>query len=136
MISVAAAYIVRNGSVLLCQRSGVVPLPLLWEFPGGKIEQDESVEEGLSREIKEELGVDCLVGENIAETTYQYDHGLFHIKLFSVRLLAAADHVFCLTAHSRCAWIPLPELQQFSLNNAIVPSNRYFITLFSDLPYY
>lgn len=132
MVSVAAAVIIQDGSVLLCQRSSVVPLPLLWEFPGGKIERGESVEQGLRREIKEELGVDCSVGEYVAETTYQYDHGLFHIFLFSVRLLAAADPVFCLTAHSRCVWIPLPELQDFSIHNAFVPSNRDFIRLVSD----
>jgi 8-oxo-dGTP diphosphatase len=133
MISVASAIIIRDGLVLLCQRSSAVPLPLLWEFPGGKIERDESLEQGLSREIQEELGVECLVGEHIAETTHQYDHGLFHIVFFSVQLLAATDHVFCLTAHSRCAWIPLPELQEFSIRNAFVPSNLYIIRLVSDL---
>jgi 8-oxo-dGTP diphosphatase len=133
MISVAAAIIIRGGSVLVCQRSGVAPLPSLWEFPGGKIERDESFEQGLSREIKEELGVECLVGERIAETIYQYDHGLFHILFFSVQILAERDHVFCLAAHSSCAWIPLPELQEFSIHNAFVPSNRIIISLVSDL---
>lgn len=54
---VTAAIIVHEGKVLLTQRKADVPYPLLWEFPGGKVEPGETPEECLVREIQEELGI-------------------------------------------------------------------------------
>ena len=130
MILVAAAAIIRDGSILLCRRSEHVPLPLLWEFPGGKIELDESTEEGLAREINEELGVDCLIGQQVSETIHRYDHGLFNIKLF-MACMSPSVNEFHLTAHCRCIWVPLGDLCDFSNLNEFVPSNREFIRVVS-----
>lgn len=132
MIFVAAAAIIRDGSILLCQRSERVPLPLLWEFPGGKIEpDDESTEEGLAREINEELGVDCLIGQQVAETIHRYNHGLFNIKLFLACMSPSVNELYLTTAHSRCVWVPLRDLHDFSNLNEFLPSNREFIGLIS-----
>jgi 8-oxo-dGTP diphosphatase len=59
---VVAALVLRDGEVLLTQRRADQDLPLLWEFPGGKIERGESPEEALARELREELGVEVTVG--------------------------------------------------------------------------
>lgn len=133
MILVAAAAILRDGSVLLCQRSEHVTLPFLWEFPGGKIEINESTEEGLARELNEELGVNCQIGEQVAETIHHYEHGSFNIKLFVATLLSNVNEFYNLTAHSRYVWVPLRDLQNFSILNEFIPSNLGFVRQISGL---
>ena len=62
-LEVVAAVIVEDGRVLACRRSPLKDSAGLWEFPGGKVEEGESAQASLAREIREELGVDIEVGE-------------------------------------------------------------------------
>ena len=62
-IEVAAALVFRNGKLLIAQRHAKAHLGGLWEFPGGKRHAEETFEECLVREIREELGVEISVGE-------------------------------------------------------------------------
>jgi mutator protein MutT len=71
-IHVACAVIERNSLVLVAQRSAAMSLPLEWEFPGGKIEPGESLEECLCREIVEELGVSIEVSRSLQPTRHEY----------------------------------------------------------------
>jgi mutator protein MutT len=72
-----AAAVVRDGArVLLTQRPPGGPLGLQWEFPGGKIEDGESAEHALVREIQEELGVAARVRGILAVECHDYPHGL------------------------------------------------------------
>ncbi|MBL8601522.1 MAG: (deoxy)nucleoside triphosphate pyrophosphohydrolase [Myxococcales bacterium] len=71
-VVVVAAVIVRGGRVLLTQRPGQADLGGLWEFPGGKLEADESPEEALRRELREEIGVTAEVGEIVEVTFWRY----------------------------------------------------------------
>lgn len=57
-IKVAAAFIKNNSEVIICQRYGFDTFPLMWEFPGGSMEDNETPEDAVKREIKEELGID------------------------------------------------------------------------------
>jgi 8-oxo-dGTP diphosphatase len=59
---VVAGLIVRDGLVLITQRRADQPLPLLWEFPGGKVEEGEAPVAALVRELREEIGVGVEVG--------------------------------------------------------------------------
>lgn len=61
MKQVAVGIIVRNGRVLACQRKRDTTSPLKWEFPGGKLENGESPESAVVRELREELGIDATV---------------------------------------------------------------------------
>lgn len=61
-LDVVAALIKKDGKILLCQRKEEDAFGLLWEFPGGKVEKQESKQEALRREIKEELNLDIKVG--------------------------------------------------------------------------
>ncbi|MGH9509448.1 MAG: (deoxy)nucleoside triphosphate pyrophosphohydrolase [Terriglobales bacterium] len=72
---VAAALIVRDGKLLVCQRTKYQTLPLKWEFPGGKIEPGEQPKEALRRELDEELGITASVGEEIARRRHTYSNG-------------------------------------------------------------
>ncbi len=75
MKQVAAAFIVQRGKVLICQRTKYQPMPLKWEFPGGKIEQGEQPRDALRRELEEELGIDAVVGDEVARIRHTYRRG-------------------------------------------------------------
>ncbi len=75
-VRVAAAVVWRAGRLLLTQRPPGAPLGLQWELPGGKIEDGESPEHALVREIREELGVLATPLEVLALDTHDYPHGL------------------------------------------------------------
>ncbi len=72
---VAAALIVRDGKLLVCQRTKHQSLPLKWEFPGGKIEPGEQPRDALRRELDEELGIDARVGDEVARLRHTYNSG-------------------------------------------------------------
>jgi len=75
MKRVAAALIVQDGKILICQRTRHQPFPLQWEFPGGKIEQGEQPRDALKRELDEELGIDAEVQEEVARVQHEYPGG-------------------------------------------------------------
>jgi 8-oxo-dGTP diphosphatase len=69
---VVAGVLVQNGRVLICQRRADDHHPGKWEFPGGKVEPGERLDEALRRELHEELGVDVRIGPLLWRTAYQY----------------------------------------------------------------
>ena len=77
-VEVVAALIVKDGNVLATQR-GYGDFKGGWEFPGGKIEDGETKEEALKREIKEEMNADIEVGEYL--TTVEHDYEKFHLTM-------------------------------------------------------
>jgi 8-oxo-dGTP diphosphatase len=118
MKDVTAAIIVKEGKIFIAKRKSTDKLPNKWEFPGGKIESNETPQECLKREMKEEFGVDISVGECLGESVYHYDHG-------SIRLLAYQAYWqggrFCLTDHADFEWASLNQLQQFDFAPADIP---------------
>ena len=75
MKRVVAALILKDGKVLVCQRTRHQPMPLKWEFPGGKIEEGEQPRDALWRELDEELGIDARIGEEVARIQHEYKGG-------------------------------------------------------------
>ena len=71
MINVVAAIIKKNDHFLIVQRNRKKHLGLKWEFPGGKVHQNETFEEALLREIKEELNIKINLQDKIAEEKYK-----------------------------------------------------------------
>lgn len=69
---VVAAIIARGGQLLACQRSRKSRFALKWEFPGGKVQQGETPQAALERELREELGVQARIGMEIFRTEYKY----------------------------------------------------------------
>jgi 8-oxo-dGTP diphosphatase len=72
VIQVTAGVLVRGDTVLVCQRRPGGHHPRKWEFPGGKVEAGESLEEALRRELREELGIDAQVGRVLWHTQHHY----------------------------------------------------------------
>jgi 8-oxo-dGTP diphosphatase len=73
MLIVVAALIESNGRLLVCQRKRGSKFELLWEFPGGKKEPDETLEAALARELREELGVDAKIGPEVLRVQHRYE---------------------------------------------------------------
>jgi 8-oxo-dGTP diphosphatase len=75
MKQVVAALIVKDGKILVCQRTKHQTMPLKWEFPGGKIEEGEQPRDALRRELDEELGIDATIGDEVARIHHEYRSG-------------------------------------------------------------
>lgn len=89
MKQVVAGFIVQNGKVLICQRTKHQPLPLKWEFPGGKIEEGEQPRDALRRELEEELGIEAVVGDELVRLRHTYKNGgAVELRFFLVKAFA------------------------------------------------
>ena len=83
-VRVAAAVVERDGKLLMTRRPPGGPHGLLWEFPGGKFESEETAAEAAVREVREELAVGARAGETLAIERHRYPHGL-HVEIHFVR---------------------------------------------------
>lgn len=86
MKRVVAALIWREGKILICQRTRHQPMPLKWEFPGGKIEEGEQPRDALRRELEEELGITATIGDELARIQHEYPNGgMVELRFYIVR---------------------------------------------------
>jgi 8-oxo-dGTP diphosphatase len=86
MKRVVAALIWQDGKVLICQRTRHQPMPLKWEFPGGKIEEGEQPRDALRRELDEELGIAAAIGNEVARIRHEYPNGnSVELRFYDVR---------------------------------------------------
>jgi 8-oxo-dGTP diphosphatase len=127
---VGAAVAVHNDRALLCRRAGGA-LSGWWEFPGGKLEENETIEECITREILEELGVSCVVQDHIASVEHCYPHGHFLIQAHRVTLTSLDITLKC---HGEFAWIPITDLPmcQYKILHSNVPIVGAIVAQTSD----
>jgi 8-oxo-dGTP diphosphatase len=91
MKRVVAALIVKDGKLLVCQRTRHQTMPLKWEFPGGKIEEGEQPRDALRRELEEELGIIATIGNEIARIQHEYPNGgMVELRFYEVRQYSPA----------------------------------------------
>ena len=91
MVAVAvAAVIEHDGRYLITQRNANAVLPLLWEFPGGRIEGDESERDALIREVAGRIGVEVEVGPKLGEHVHDYTDYCVQLTMYSCALPAEA----------------------------------------------
>lgn len=84
-IEVSAGLVFRNGKLLITQRRTDVHLGGMWEFPGGKREPNETFEQCLVRELREELDIEVLVGDVLESITHDYPDKQVVLKFFRCR---------------------------------------------------
>ena len=85
-IRIVAAVIEDNNRYLITQRRPTAVLPLLWEFPGGRVEGSESDEAALKREVNHRLGVEITVGQLISFVSHPYEKYVVDLYLYECRL--------------------------------------------------
>ena len=115
-IDVVAAIIKREGYYLLAKRNKDKYMGLKWEFPGGKVEQNETFKEALSREILEELNVNIEIHSKVAKERYQ-DHEI-NIVLYYF-MCSLIDNDIVLSEHEAIEWV---KKQDF-INYEFVPGD-------------
>ena len=114
MIVVVAAVIEVDSRVLICQRRKDDKFPLLWEFPGGKVEPGETPEEALARELEEELGVEAKIGSELYRTRHTYTELSDGIELiFFSATIEASPRNFVYAAFEQIVWAERRELRNF-----------------------
>jgi 8-oxo-dGTP diphosphatase len=85
-IRVVAAVVENNGRYLITQRRPTALLPLMWEFPGGRVEEGETDTAALQREVRHRLGVDISVGQLISFVSHPYERYVVDLYLYECRL--------------------------------------------------
>lgn len=118
-INVVGAVLVRDGKVLAAQRSESMSLPLMWEFPGGKIEPGETPVEALRRELKEELLCDAVVGDHVETTEHNYDFGTVILSTFFCTLNGEDPQI---TEHAGIRWVSVSDLLDLEWAPADIPA--------------
>jgi 8-oxo-dGTP diphosphatase len=118
MLSVTCAIIVFGDKILVTQRSASMTLPLKWEFPGGKLQQGESEEECISRELKEELSIDVQIIKRLTCSKFHYD--TFSINLIPF-LVAYVGGELQLSEHKEAKWLAKEELISLDWAPADIP---------------
>jgi 8-oxo-dGTP diphosphatase len=114
-IRVVAAVIAHEGRYLITQRRPTAVLPLMWEFPGGRVETNESDGDALKREVRHRLGVDIEVGELISFVSHPYEH--YSVDLYLYECLVTAGELKALNVND-FRWVTSDEFDKYPFTPA------------------
>ena len=110
VIDVVAAIIKKDNLYLVTQRNRGKHMGLKWEFPGGKVEANETLQEALTREIHEELNIDINIYEKLAQERYKDSeiNIVLHYFLCSIK-----DGIINLNEHEAMEWIDKTDFDKY-----------------------
>ena len=123
-IRVVAAVLEQDGRYLITQRRATAVLPLMWEFPGGRVEPGETDAQALKREFHHRLGADIDVGKLISFVSHPYEHYVVDLFLYECaltggRLEAANVHRFEWVASAEFDAYPFTPADEASMNQLL-----------------
>jgi len=102
------AAIIRDGKkILICQRAADDECDMLWEFPGGKRENGETLEECIIREIREELELDIKILGVFTRSIYYYNNNEIYFTVFNTEI---SSGVLSLNVHNAAEWVTVEEM--------------------------
>ena len=114
-IRVVAAVLEKEGRYLITQRRATAVLPLMWEFPGGRVEDGETDAHALKREVRHRLGAEIEVGKLISFVSHTYEHYVVDLFLYECTLLGETLEGRNVNAFQ---WVTSAEFDQFPFTPA------------------
>lgn len=125
-IKVVAAIIENENTEILCAlRSKEMSMPKLWEFPGGKVEENESIDDAIVREIKEELNCHIEFISEFHENTHEYEKVI--VNLISVKCKLIKGQPIA-NEHAKLLWMPIEYLETLNWAPADIPTVKKLYT--------
>ncbi len=125
MKEVTAAIIRDKDKILICQRAADDECGMLWEFPGGKRERGETLEECIIREIKEELELEIKVLKVFTRSVYHFKYKEIHFTVFDAEIIAGK---LMLNVHNAADWVTLDQLGNYEF----MPADIVFVKKLLD----
>lgn len=118
-MKLVTAAIIRDGeNILVVRRGQGETLAGFWEFPGGKVELPETLQECLERELFEELDIATKVTSVIAVSDYKYDNGAIKLVALEAEILQGEIK---LSVHDKLRWLTPNEILELKLAPADIP---------------
>ena len=125
ILEVCAGLIWRGDRLLIGQRSEAKHMNR-WEFPGGKIEANESPQEALRRELEEELGIQCEIGEHFLTNDYPLEQKTLRLHTYQVLNFTGEARPLI---HKKIHWVTIQDLSQYDF----LPADQAIIERLQDL---
>ncbi|KAA0547455.1 (deoxy)nucleoside triphosphate pyrophosphohydrolase [Bacillus sp. BGMRC 2118] len=124
-IKVVGAVIVNEqGEILCAKRSRTMAMPGKWEFPGGKVENNENEQDALIREMKEELQCEIEVKDKIAETLHKYAEFTILLVTFHAKIISGTP---VKKEHEELRWCKVEELKELDWAEADIPTVKLLL---------
>lgn len=114
-IRVVAAVMERDGRYLITQRRANAVLPMMWEFPGGRVEDAETDQQALKRELLHRLNASIEVGKLISFVSHPYEHYVVDLFLYECKLLSEALEPLAVNAFT---WAESGEFDRYPFTPA------------------
>ena len=114
-IRVVAAVLEREGQYLITQRRATAVLPLMWEFPGGRVEDAETDQQALEREVRHRLGASIAVGKLISFVSHPYEHYVVDLFLYECTLTTPQLETLAVNAFK---WVASGDFDQYPFTPA------------------
>lgn len=127
VLDVVAAIIEHNGNILLARRPDSGDQPGYWEFPGGKLENNETQSQALARELQEELGITAKIGGYIASHQSQVADRVIILHAWHVTTFTGVPMPLC---HSELRWCSLIQAQNYANSQILAPADIPLLTAF------
>jgi 8-oxo-dGTP diphosphatase len=118
VLHVVGAALVRGGLCLAAKRGPTMSLAGKWEFPGGKVERNESPQAALARELTEELSIDVHVGAFLARGTAAAENKLIQLDVYAAELRAGEPTP---GEHEELRWLDADDLAELDWADADIP---------------